>query len=97
MKTRKIFLTALTAILLVTSYSVVAGTKPDPVPNPPLQVREANVDGTTGLIRVHEEGTAKVEVQGVADVNVTGGSLEVTIACAAYISRVWLHCRGGPR
>ena len=67
MQTRNILLTMLTAVLVLVSYSVVAGTKPDPVPNPPLQVREANVD-TDGWIAVHE--------QGEVDVNVIGGQFD---------------------
>ena len=67
----------ITALLLISS-PLWAGAKPDPVPNPPLQVREANVDGD-GWIAVHEQGTANVEVQGVADVYVTGGQIDAEI------------------
>ena len=68
----------LVAALLLISSAIVLAEKPDPVDNPPLQVREANID-EQGLIRVHEWGTAKVDIQNTElDVNVTGGEIEVT-------------------
>jgi len=77
MKTRNILLTMLTAVLVLISYSVVA-EKPDPVNNPPLQVREANVDDD-GWIKVHETGVADVIVTEEIDANITGGSIDATI------------------
>ena len=66
------------ALLLAFAGSVLA-VPPDPaLPNPPLQVREANVDDDD-WIRVHEQGTAKVDVQGIADVNVTGGTIDANV------------------
>jgi hypothetical protein len=74
----KLFQFLLAALLLISS-AIVLADKPDPVlPNPPLAVRDANVDGND-WIRVHEQGTAKVEVQGTADVNVTGGQIDATV------------------
>jgi len=78
MRTRNISLTALTAVLALISYSVAAAPPTPALPNPPLQVREANVDGND-WIAVHEQGTAKVEVQGTADVHVTGGQIDAQI------------------
>ena len=69
----------LVAALLLVSSAIVLAEKPDPnLPNPPLAVREANVDGSD-WIRVHEQGTAKVDVQGIADVNVTGGQIDANV------------------
>jgi hypothetical protein len=69
----------LVAALLLISSAIALAEKPDPnLPNPPLAVREANVDGSD-WIRVHEQGTAKVDIQNTElAVNVTGGEIEVT-------------------
>ena len=72
----KLFQFLVAALLFLFVGSALA-VPPDPsLPNPPLQVREANVD-SNDWIAVHEQGTAKVEVQGVVDVNVTGGTVTV--------------------
>ncbi len=58
----KSFQFLMVAMLLSFAGSALA-VVPDPaLPNPPLQIREANVD-EQDLIRVHEWGTAKVEIQ----------------------------------
>lgn len=75
----KRILIVVAAMLLISSPAVLA-EKPDPnVPNPPLQVKEWNVDGD-GHIAVHEQGVVSVanEDGGELDVNVTGGSVEVS-------------------
>ena len=70
----------LVAALLLVSSTIILAEKPDPnLPNPPLATRDANVDGND-WIRVHEQGTAKVDVQGIADVNVTGGTIDANVA-----------------
>ena len=68
----------LVAALLLVSYTVQAQEPPDPTPGATKPVREQNLD-TEGWIAVHEQGTAKVEVQGTADVNVTGGSIDANV------------------
>ena len=68
----------LVAMLLIVSYNVQAQEPPDPTPGATKPVREQNLD-TNDWIAVHEQGTAKVEVQGVADVNVTGGSIDANV------------------
>ena len=74
----KLFQFMVAALLLVSS-AIVLSAPPDPnLPNPPLAVREANVDGSD-WIRVHEQGTAKVDVQGIANVNVTGGTIDANV------------------
>ncbi len=69
----------LVAAMLLMSSAIVLAEKPDPnLPNPPLAVREANVD-TSDWIRVHEQGIADVNViGGQIDANITNSSLEVT-------------------
>ena len=69
----------LVAAMLLASSAIVLSAPPDPnLPNPPLAVRDANVDGND-WIRVHEQGTANVDIQNAElDVNVTGGEIEVT-------------------
>jgi hypothetical protein len=58
----KSFQFLMAAMLLSFAGSALA-VPPDPaLQNPPLQVREANVD-EQDLIHVHEWGTAKVEIQ----------------------------------
>ena len=54
-----------TPLLLLISAVVWAG-KPDPVDNPPLQVREANVDAD-GWIAVHEQGVVDAEISNPTD------------------------------
>ena len=72
----KLFQLLVAAMLLISS-AIVLAEKPDPVDNPPLQVREANT--VNGWIAVHEQGTAKVDIQNTElNVNVTGGEIEVT-------------------
>jgi hypothetical protein len=70
------------ALLLAVSFSVhaqeEAGGPPDPTPGATKPVREQNLDGNE-WIAVHEQGTAKVEVQGVADVYVTGGEIDAYV------------------
>ena len=69
----------LVAALLLASSAIVFAEKPDPVDNPPLQVREANLDAT-GYIAVHEQGTAKVDIQNSElDVHVNGGEIDATV------------------
>ena len=69
----------LVAALLLVSSTIILAEKPDPnLPNPPLATRDANVDGND-WIRVHEQGTAKVDVQGIADVHVTGGQIDADV------------------
>ena len=72
----------LVAALLLVASPMVLAEKPDPVNNPPLQVREANTDpNNDGAIRVHEVGTADVNVTGGSiDANVTGGSIDANIS-----------------
>ena len=73
----KLFQFLVAALLLISSPFIFA-EKPDPVDNPPLQVREANTD-TLGYIAVHEQGIADVNViGGQIDANITNSSLEVT-------------------
>lgn len=70
----------LVVVLLLVSPAVLA-EKPDPnVPNPPVQVLEWNVD-EDGFIRVHEQGTASVDIIDTEelDVNVTGGQIDANI------------------
>lgn len=59
-------LQAFAAVMLLFSSAIVLAEKPDPVDNPPLQVREANID-TNGYIAVHEQGTVDVEVTNAVD------------------------------
>lgn len=66
------------AMLIVVSFPVQAQEPPDPTPGATKPVREQNLDGNE-WIAVHEQGTAKVEVQGVADVYVTGGEIDAHI------------------
>jgi hypothetical protein len=70
----------LVAVFLLVSSVVVLADKPDPnVPNPPLQVQEYNVDAD-GYIAVHEQGTAKVDIQNSElDVHVNGGDINATV------------------
>lgn len=68
MSMKKIAVVTMLAVGIV--GSPVIADKPDPVNNPPLQVREANVD-SDDWIAVHE--------QGVADVRVTEGQIDVVI------------------
>ena len=81
MKTRNILLTVLTAVLALISYSVVADPPdpPDPHQGASQPTRERNLDDD-GWIAVHEQGTAKVEVQGAVDVNVTGGQIDANVS-----------------
>jgi hypothetical protein len=67
------------ATILVLTCNVALAEKPDPVDNPPLQVREANTDPANGdAIRVHEVGTASVNVVGGSiDANISGGQVEI--------------------
>ena len=78
MKTRNIPLTVLTVVLVLISYSIVADP-PDPHEGASQPTREQNLDDD-GWIAVHEQGTAKVEVQGVVDVNVTGGQIDAIVS-----------------
>jgi hypothetical protein len=68
----------LAAAVLATSPFVFA-EKPDPVENPPLQIREQNLD-PSGWIAVHEQGTADVSISSSTelDVNVTNDTLDVS-------------------
>jgi hypothetical protein len=69
----------LVAALLLASSAIVLAEKPDPnLPNPPLATRDANVDGND-WIRVHEQGTAKVDVTNSnLDVTITNNTLDVS-------------------
>jgi hypothetical protein len=68
----------LVAALLLVSYTAQAQEPPDPTPGATKPVREQNLDAND-WIAVHEQGTANVEVQGTADVNVTGGSIDANV------------------
>ena len=70
----------LVAALLLASSAIVLAEKPDPnLPNPPLATRDANVDGND-WIRVHEQGTANVHVEGGSiDANITGGTVDANV------------------
>jgi len=74
----KLIQSLLAAALLVASPLVFA-EKPDPVDNPPLQIREQNLD-PTGWIAVHEQGTADVSISSSTelDVHVTNDTLDVS-------------------
>lgn len=66
------------AMLIFVSFSVQAQGPPDPTPGATKPVREQNLDENE-WIAVHEQGTANVEVQGIADVYVTGGEIDASI------------------
>jgi len=69
---------SLAAALLLATPCIFA-EKPDPVDNPPLQIREQNLD-PSGWIAVHEQGTADVSISSSTelDVNVTNDTLDVS-------------------
>ena len=76
----KLFQVLVAALLLISS-AIVLAEKPDPnLPNPPLAVRDANVDGND-WIRVHEQGVASVDIIDTEelDVHVTGGQVDTTV------------------
>ena len=68
----------LVAVLLLVSLSPALADPPDPHEGASQPTREQNLDDND-WIAVHEQGTAKVEVQGVADVNITGGQIDANI------------------
>jgi hypothetical protein len=75
----KLFQSVLAILLLVTSTCVFAA-KPDPVENPPLQIREQNLDPSNDAIRVSQQGIVEVDIQEgeELDVNVTNPTLDVS-------------------
>jgi hypothetical protein len=73
--------TLIFAVALLLVSPAVLADKPDPeVPNPPLQVKEYNVDAD-GHIAVHEQGTVGIKnaENEQFDVNVTGGSINAQV------------------
>src|SRR5690349_20018448 len=62
------------------AMGILAGafTPAGAAPPGPLSVQEANTD-TNGFIRIHEQGTANVSVQGTPNVNVANANLPVTL------------------
>jgi len=81
-------LTALIGIIAAVTPNISRGQAPDPRPGATQPVREQNLDAG-GAIRVHEQGTANVNVTNESlavqvgnsslDVNVQGGSVDANI------------------
>ena len=85
LKSRSLRLYFALAAILGLGLSLAIADAPNPTPGPSQPVREQNLD-PNGLIRVHEQGTANVNVTnvplpvtGTVNANVTGSVVRATI------------------